>query len=301
MRLLRNRSALLPAAALSGAGPRYDRAKRNILQALGGARPGQHSGGAVEGLLLALILLNIVALILETLPNLGPRARRGFFAFEAFSVAVFSVEYLLRVWSCTASPDYRHPLWGRLRFALTPMALIDLMAILPFYVPAVGLDLRFIRAFRLLRVFRILKLGRYSSALSTLARIVRRRKEELAGAALILLLLLIIASSLIYYAEHDAQPELFSSIPATMWWGIITITTIGYGDMYPVTTAGRCLTAVIAVLGIGMFALPTSILGAAFLEEAQSRPRPAAGRTCRHCGRPLDDDDDGDDDDAPAS
>lgn len=264
----------------------YDRARHAVVRALGGAAPGQRSGGPVETFLLGLIFLNVAALVLETLPGLGPRTRAAFYAFEVFSVAVFSAEYVLRVWACTASPEYRHPLWGRLRFALTPLAIVDLLAILPFYIPATAVDLRFMRAVRLLRVFRILKLGRYSSALTTIARVVRSRKEELVGTLVILLLLL--ASSLMYLAENEAQPEQFSSIPATMWWGIITITTIGYGDMYPITPIGKLLAAVIAVLGIGMFALPTSILGAAFLEEIQSRqPKPARG-TCPHCGLPLD-------------
>jgi voltage-gated potassium channel len=263
---------------------RYERARHAVLAALGGVRPGQRTGGAVEFFLLVLIFLNVIALVLETLPGLGPRTRLAFHGFEIFSVVIFSAEYVLRVWSCTAAHAYRHPVWGRLRFMFTPLAVVDLLAILPFYLPHSALDLRFMRAVRLLRVFRILKLGRYSSALAMLGRIVRSRKEELVGTLIILLVLLVLASSLMYFAEHEAQPEAFSSIPATMWWAIITITTIGYGDMYPITTAGKCLAAVVAVLGIGMFALPTSILGSAFLEDLQRRRRDAEPGSCPHCG-----------------
>ena len=269
---------------------RYARARHAVLEALGGAAPGHRPGGPVESFLLALIFLNVLALIFETLPGLGPGTRRFLRGFEVFSVLVFSAEYLLRLWSCTAAAEYRHPLWGRLRYALTPVAMVDLLAVLPFYLPAAGLDLRVVRALRLMRVFRVLKLGRYTSALATLARVLRSRKEELVGTLMILLLLLVIASSLMYFAEHAAQPDSFSSIPAAMWWGIITITTIGYGDMYPVTTPGKLLGAVIALLGIGMFALPTSILGAAFLDELQRRQKKPAPHVCPHCGKPIEED-----------
>ena len=262
---------------------RYRRAQAAVWRALGGKQDGSMLEGRVELFLLLLILANVVALVLESVEGIRSQYGRWFFAFEAFSVGVFTVEYGVRVWAAGAEQRYRGVI-GRVRFALTPMAVVDLLAVLPFYLPFLGADLRVVRAVRLLRAFRILKLGRYSAALLTIGRLIRGKKEELVATLIILFMLLVLASSLMYYAEHEAQPGSFSSIPATMWWGIVTITTIGYGDMYPVTAVGKCLAGVIALIGIGMFALPTSILGSAFLEEAQAKHR---GKRCPHCGEEI--------------
>lgn len=234
-----------------------------------------------------MIVLNVLALILETVEPIGGRAAGFFRWFEVFSIAIFSVEYVLRIWSCTESPDYRSPLAGRLRFARTPLAMVDLFAILPFYVPFLTIDLRFIRAVRLFPVFRVAKLGRYSTALQKLSRALSASKEQLLAALAILLLLLVLASSLMYYAEREAQPEAFSSIPATMWWAIVTLTTVGYGDVFPITGWGRMLASVITILGIGMFALPTGILGAAFVDQLRKQKRDS--KRCPHCGGQLPD------------
>jgi len=227
--------------------------------------------------------LNVLALVLETVQEIQQAIPGTLYAFEAFSVAVFTVEYVLRLWSVTAAEKYRRPVVGRLRFALTPLALVDFLAVLPFYVPGTGLDLRVVRILRLFRLFRVAKLGRYSKALSTFGRVAIAKRAELLTTFSILLMLLILASSLMYYAENEAQPDKFSSIPAAMWWGVATLTTIGYGDIYPVTGIGKLLAGAVAVLGIGMFALPTGILGAAFVEEIQgAEKRPAV---CPHCGK----------------
>ena len=162
------------------------------------------------------------------------------------------------------------------------MAVIDLLAILPFYLPLLSLDFRFLRIVRLVRVFRIAKLGRYSKAVQTLGRVFRAKAAQLAIATSFILMLLVIASSLMYYAEHDDQPEQFSSIPASMWWGVTTLTTVGYGDVIPVTGLGKVIASIMAILGIGMFALPTGILGAGFVEEMQS-----ATTVCPHCGNEI--------------
>jgi voltage-gated potassium channel len=139
--------------------------------------------------------------------------------------------------------------------------------------------------FRLFRLFRIVKLARYSNALRAFGHVVAARKEELLSSLLVVFTLLVLASALMYYAENKAQPERFSSVPATMWWGIATITTVGYGDIYPVTTTGKLLAGVIAVIGIGAVALPTSILVAGFIEE--TRKGGSHSPTCPHCGREL--------------
>lgn len=225
-------------------------------------------------------------MILETVQSFSVQYAAYFAAFEIFSVVVFTVEYALRLWTCTISEQFRKPLRGRLRFAATPLVLVDLLAILPFYLPMlIGLDLRFIRSVRLFRIFRMLKMGRYSESLKTLLRVLKLKKEDLLITVFIVLFLLVIASSLMYFIEKDVQPEAFSSIPATMWWGIATLTTVGYGDLYPITAVGKVLGSLISVLGIGLFALPTGILASGFAAEMQRQKAPQ--KTCPHCGGAL--------------
>jgi voltage-gated potassium channel len=236
--------------------------------------------------LLALIVVNVVAVILETVQSLKARYDAIFDVIEAVSIGVFTVEYLLRVWSCTVNPEFRKPLSGRLRFVLSPLALIDLAAIVPAYLPGdVFLDLRYARIVRLIRMLRLLKISRYSKTVRLFANVVRSKKADLGLIALLLVLLLVIASSSMYFIEHSTQPETFSSIPAAMWWAIQTLTTVGYGDILPQTPPGKLVGSLIALIGIGFFALPAGVLSAAFAEELAKMRVP---RTCRHCGQLID-------------
>lgn len=242
---------------------------------------------AFDIFLLGLIFLNVVAVALETVDSLYENYRFLFQAFEGFSVLFFTVEYILRIWSCTVKLHYRHPIWGRVRYIITPLALIDLLAILPFFLPLLSPQLRIGRSLRLLRLFRVLKLNRYTDSLRILGRVLRLKQEELLLSLFVLAVLLAVASTMIYFAEHDAQPEAFSSIPEAMWWGTITLTTVGYGDVYPVTLVGRILGATLAILGIGLFALPAGILASGFSEELQARKakkRQTQPQICPHCG-----------------
>lgn len=249
-----------------------------VLEPSGGNTPGVKR---INGALMALICLNILAMILESVDSIGSAYRSWFEAFDLFSVGVFSAEYLLRVWSCVESSRYAGTFTGRLRYLCSPMAIIDLLAIAPFYLPMIGIDLRIVRMLRFFRMFRAFKLFRYSKTLLHFQRILRDKREELSLSLMLLIFLLLFSSSLMYYAEHEAQPKAFASIPAAMWWAICTLTTVGYGDIYPVTFWGRMLASVIAILGIGMFALPTGILGAAFIEGIEARRRQ---HVCPHCG-----------------
>lgn len=235
--------------------------------------------------ILTLILLNVLAEILGTVQSIGNRYGTFFQWFEVFSVAVFTMEYAGRVWSSPEGRTMANPFSGRLRFMAKPMLIIDLLAFLPFYVSFIGADLRFLRAVRLFRIFRVAKLGRYSSSFRLLARVLKDRKEELAMTFLLLLILVTLSSSFMFFAEHGAQPDKFPDIPSAMWWSVITMTTVGYGDVYPVTFWGKFFAAVSAVFGIGMFALPTGIVGAGFVEEVQKSK--AGRKQCPHCGKPL--------------
>ena len=243
----------------------------------------------VDVILLVLILLNVVAVILETVKSFQLRFGTAFRVFEVISVGVFSVEYAARIWACTADPRYRQPIIGRLRYVSGFDGLVDLLAILPFYItlalPAAALDLRILRVLRLLRFARVLKLGRYSDSLGRMKRVIGARRGDLGVALAAVGVVLILASSAIYYVEVDTQPEVFTSIPAAMWWGISALTTVGYGDITPVTPLGKFLGGIIQLLGIAIFALPAGIIAAGYEEE--SRRNAAGPGICKSCGRPL--------------
>jgi voltage-gated potassium channel len=249
--------------------------------------PGEKDSKYFDPFIMGLIILNVIAVTLSTVQTIYLAYARFFFYFELFSVAVFSVEYILRLWTCTVDPRYQDPIRGRLRYMRTPLAIVDLVAVLPFYIPLIFPDLRFLRAIRLLRLFRMLKMVRYSESLKTFTDVLRIKKEELAVMFFIILMLLIVASSMIYEAEHDAQPEAFSSIPAAMWWGVVTLTTVGYGDIYPITPLGKLIGTVVVILGIGLFALPAGILASGFMEVLQQK-REHQRIVCPYCGRCID-------------
>jgi voltage-gated potassium channel len=243
----------------------------------------------VDVILLVLILLNVVAVILETVKSFQLRFGTAFRVFEVISVGVFSVEYAARIWACTADPRYRQPIIGRLRYVSGFDGLVDLLAILPFYItlalPAAAIDLRILRVLRLLRFARVLKLGRYSDSLGRMKRVIGARRGDLGVALAAVGVVLILASSAIYYVEVDTQPDVFTSIPAAMWWGISALTTVGYGDITPVTPLGKFLGGIIQLLGIAIFALPAGIIAAGYEEE--SRRNAAGPGICKSCGRPL--------------
>ncbi|MCZ7556284.1 MAG: ion transporter [Bacteroidia bacterium] len=239
----------------------------------------------VDLFLMTLISLNVVAVVLETVPELGRSYAAAFRWFETFSVIVFTVEYIIRIAVCTENPLFKGALRGRLRFALTPFAIIDLLAILPSLLPLFfALDLRILRILRIFRFLRVLKLGRYSHSLRVIGRVLAAKRADLAVTIVVVLLLLTLASSAIYVLESDAQPEAFTSIPMSMWWGIATLTTVGYGDVYPITTLGKIFAAIIALLGVGIVALPAGILASGFSEEMNRRGSMSATTVCPVCG-----------------
>jgi voltage-gated potassium channel len=270
--------------------------KRRVHAILETAEEGDRLSHAFDVFLMVFISVNVASVVLETVPSLWSSYRAHFQLFELISVVIFTAEYVLRVWSCTEDPRFRHPLLGRLRFMVTPMAIVDLLAVLPFYLPmALTLDMRIIRILRLFRLLRMLKLVRYSESLTALRDVVRSRRGELTMALAFAGAILLVAASVLYFVEHEAQPEVFSSIPAAMWWGIATLTTVGYGDIYPVTSLGRLFGAVVAVVGVGLFALPAGILASglsehmekARLKQAQEHEQAQAQARCPHCGKTL--------------
>jgi voltage-gated potassium channel len=245
------------------------------------AQPGDRVGRRLDIFLLTLIALNVIAVIVGSVEWIEREWANVLQAFEIFSVVVFTMEYLGRVYSCVADPQFSRPITGRLRYMAHPLALIDLVAVVPFYLPFLGLDLRFVRIFRLFRIFRLAKLGRYSSAWKMVGAVLRKQKEELVVCGLMMILLIVMSASLMYFVENEAQPEKFSDIPSSMWWAVATLTTVGYGDVYPMTPLGKLLGSFIQISGIGFFALPTAVIGAGLVEEFRSRRRSIV---CPHCG-----------------
>ncbi len=210
----------------------------------------------VNYLLIALILFNVICLGLETDKNIYLTYKVIFQKVELYSVIIFTVEYFLRLITI-----------DKLKDIFKPLMLIDLFAILPFYFPLIGLDLRILRIFRLLRILRMFKLARYFEALQMIGKVIAKKKYELISIFGVLLLLMFISSFLMFYAEADSQPNAFHNILDTFWWSLVTFTTVGYGDVYPITPFGKILSGIIVLIGIMLFALPTSILTAEFLNE----------------------------------
>lgn len=241
----------------------------------------------INSFIIGLIVLNVVAVMLETVKSIHDPYAHFFRIFDMVSVFIFTIEYVLRLWSCNHEPKYAHSFHGRLKYALSLYALIDLIAILPFYIHVVvGLDLRVLRILRLLRFFRLFRLTAYMKSARLVRDVFRTRANDLKLSLVIILFLIIIASCLLYFAEHQAQPAVFSSIPATIWWAIITVTSVGYGDMIPITVLGRVFTSVIALAGLAIFALPAGIITAGFLDEL-NKSKKQKTQHCPHCGKVI--------------
>ncbi len=231
----------------------------------------EKQGRMVNILLIAMISLNVIAIILESEPELHSRFRQAFWAFEVFSVIIFTIEYLVRVWSSIDLQETHDssPVIGRIKYMLSPMALIDLASILPFYLSLyIVIDLRILRILRMLRLF---KLTRYSRALSALLDVLQKESSTLFAATVVLFMMLILAATGIYFLENDVQHQAFGSIPKAMWWAIVTLTTLGYGDVVPVTNMGKMFAGLIGLIGVGMLALPAAILATGFAENLNQR------------------------------
>lgn len=226
---------------------------------------GRVSFGRWEFPIQILIVLSLVAFALETLPSLSPRWRRALDIFETATVTIFTVEYLLRLFLCRP----------RLSYAFSFFGLVDLLAILPFYL-STGVDLRSVRAFRLLRLFRLLKLARYSRAAQRFHRAFVIAREELVLFGATALIVLYLSSVGIYYFEGDAQPEKFESVFHALWWAVTTLTTVGYGDMYPITAGGRILTFFVLIVGLGIVAVPTGLFASALSQAREAEKKDPA-------------------------
>jgi len=229
-----------------------------------------------------LISLNVFAIILETENTLATDYKEFFNYFELFSIFVFTIEYLLRLWSCVSAEVYNYPIIGRIKYIFSPLAIIDLVALAPFYIAYFVVDTRILRILRLLRLFRITKHFRYSKTFQIIVITIEKKKEELLSALVLMLCLLLICSTGVYFAENEAQPEKFSSIISSMWWAVATLTTVGYGDIFPITMLGKLFGSVSAIFGVGLFAIPAGILASGFSFDSEK-----IHKKCPHCGKDI--------------
>jgi voltage-gated potassium channel len=243
------------------------------------------TGRAFNIAMMILIALNVVLIVLESFQSLRTVGSPLFRWLELFSVAIFSLEYLLRLVTADMKYPEKTPLAAVFSYLASPLALIDLLAILPFYLPLlISMDWRFIRIIRILRLVRLLKLNRYSRALKLIGDVLIEKRADLG-------VTIFIASTIMYSIEGEVQPQAFPNIISTFWWAVATLTTVGYGDVYPITPWGKLLSGLMAIIGIGIVALPTGIISATFvgkLTKPTGLPRPTEN-VCPHCGGNLSD------------
>lgn len=239
--------------------------------------------------ILVLIAVNVIIVIAETF-SLPQEVQTLFGFIETFSLVVFTAEYLLRLWTAPLLyPNLSAPL-AHLRYIFSFMAIIDLLAILPFYLPFLfPIDLRVLRSLRLVRLFRLLKVNRYTNAMSLIIRVFKAKASQLLSSVFVVGLLMVISSVLMYYIENPVQPDVFENAFSGLWWAVATFTTVGYGDIYPITAAGRVISAAIALLGIGMVAVPTGIISAGFIETMDKAEESDDHKSyCPYCGKKID-------------
>ncbi len=229
-----------------------------------------------------LICLNVIAIILETEKSFFGEYENIFRYFEIVSMIIFTGEYFLRIWSCTSVAEYRNPFIGRIKYFFSPMALIDFIAIVPFYLTFMIADARILRILRFLRVLKVTKHFHHSNTFHIITNTIFNKRSELISSLVLMFSLLLICATGVFFAENATQPDKFSSIPSAMWWAVATLTTVGYGDIFPVTSMGKILGSISAIFGIGLFALPAGLLASGFSEEMQKEKS-----FCPHCGEKL--------------
>lgn len=256
--------------------------KQHIFNLIQKGAHGKRANLIFDYFIMILIILSIGSIILESMAY--QHMDNCLLGFNTFAIIVFTIEYLLRLYVS----DLTHPSGSKVKsafkFIFSFHGIIDLLAILPFYLPMlIKTDLRFLRALRLTRILRILKMNRYNNWLHIIKEVINDKKQALAITVFFAFIILVISSFLMYFLEGEAQPEAFPNIPAAFWWAIATLTTVGYGDIYPITAMGKLVSGIIAFLGIGIIALPTGLISAGFMDKVE-RSKPSK---CPHCGKEI--------------
>lgn len=278
----------------------YKKIKLRTYEILEVARPNDTASRVVDIALMTLILINVSLIIADTfeLPVLAVKIGN---TIEIVSVAIFSVEYFLRIWSADLKYPNLPPVLARLRFMVTFTAIIDLVSLLPSYISVISANFMVLRMLRVLRLLRAFKLNRYTHALRDIADVFKKKASQLISSMLVVAFLMLISAVLMYDAEHEAQPEVFENAFSGLWWAIVTVTTVGYGDVHPITVIGRVMGSIIAILGIALIAVPTGIITAGFSEQITHKAAEEADKSaaepkvsedekkfCPYCGHKLD-------------
>ena len=243
--------------------------RNRCYQLLDGEKSNSLIGNIINGFIITLIVINVIGVIIESIPEVYQAYQQAFRWLEVFSVGVFTLEYLTRIWIATENPRFGPGLKGRFRYMRSPIAIVDLIVILPFYLSLfMSIDLRYLR---LLRLLRLLKLSHYIRSMDVFIKVLSSELASIASAIFAVLVLVVLAACLMFTLEHQAQPEAFKTVLDAIWWAVVTMTTVGYGDMTPVTAGGKILAILIMLLGVGTVALPAGMLAARFSEELQNR------------------------------
>ena len=261
--------------------------KRRVYDILEYSESGNKVGKTFDVFIIILIIINVITVIVDTFET-PERVKLCLRYIEIVSVIIFTVEYLARLWTCDLKQPDLPIIKSKIKYVFSFMAIIDLLAILPFYLPMIiTVDLRVLRMLRIIRLFRIFKISRYTNALNTIATVFKNKASQLISSMAVVLMLMLMASVIMYNVEHEAQPDQFKDVFQAMWWAVATLTTVGYGDIYPVTVLGKFLSAVIALLGIGLVAVPTGIITAGF-SEIVTQKNDDEKMFCPYCGHKLD-------------
>ena len=268
----------------------YRKIKKTIFDIIQPAKRGNLASKLFDVFIMLLVFASIASVFILTF-DVSARVIKYLYYIEQVALTVFSIEYLLRIWTADMLYPQLSPWRARGKYVLSGMAIIDLVSILPFYIPMFfTIDVEVIRALLLMLLLRLFKLSRYTDAVSAIWSVFRNKIQEMLVSVVFVVMILIVASLLIYYAEHDAQPDKFANAFSGVWWAVATLTTVGYGDIYPVTGAGRLLGGIIALTGIGLVAVPTGIISAGFVEllEKKRGDKPdEKPNYCPHCGKKL--------------
>lgn len=264
----------------------YYKIKKRAHEIIEIAADGDIVSKIVDILIIVLIFINVVIVIADTF-NVSAEFRAVMNATETVSVVIFTAEYLVRVWTADLTFPEAPPLRARLKYIFSFQAIIDIVALLPFYLPFLfPVNLVVLRVFRVFRLLRLFKVNRYTHALASIGEVFKQKSSQLISSMLVVVLLMIIASVLMYNVEHDVQPEVFDNALSGLWWAVATLTTVGYGDIYPITPAGKVLSAIIALLGIGLVAVPTGIITSGFSEQIE-HSKDDEKNYCPYCGRKI--------------
>lgn len=262
----------------------FAKTKKRVFEIISKAEEGDRASRIFDWTIMILIALSVISIILESFENIAARHQTVLRMFEAITVIIFTVEYMLRIWTADyLYPKAKHP---RLKYVFSFMAVVDLFAILPFFLPFFSADLRFLRMLRLFRLFRLLrvfKLGRYFDALHVIVKVIRESGTQLVMAAVICFFVMLFSAIVMYTVENPEQPDQFPNVISSLWWAICTLTTVGYGDVYPVTAIGKFLTSLISVAGIGIIAIPTGIIAAGFnrvISREKEKSESEKAQTC---------------------